>query len=77
MIQDPRAKGREFARFLESLHEEQRIHVNELDRRAAEAEYQEFLKTFCNRFLLSLREAACFFQQEVPLLALVVKAQRI
>ena len=46
MIQDPRAKGREFARFLESLHEEQRIHVNELDRRAAEAEYQEFLKHF-------------------------------
>jgi hypothetical protein len=46
MSQDPRVKGREFARFLQSLPEEQRRHVNEVDRRAAEAEYQEFLAHF-------------------------------
>ena len=46
MTRDARAKGKDFAKFLESLPEEQRVHGNEVNRRAAEEEYQSFLEHF-------------------------------
>ena len=46
MTQNIRAKGKDFARFLESLPEEQRAAGNEASFRAAEVEYQRFLRRF-------------------------------
>lgn len=46
MTEDIRAKGKDFAKFLESLPEEQRTASNEASFRAAEAEYQRFLERF-------------------------------
>lgn len=41
-----RTKGKDFAKFLAALSEEQRAHGNEVGYRRAEAEYQEFLDNF-------------------------------
>lgn len=66
MSQNPRAKGREFAKFLESLPEAQRVHGNEVNRRAAEAEYQDFLAHFAKDSCYLCAKPLASFSKKSP-----------
>lgn len=66
MSQDPRVKGREFAKFLESLPEAERVRGNEVDRRAAEAEYQDFLAHFTKGSCYLCEKPMASFSKESP-----------
>jgi len=64
--QNPRAKGKEFAKFLESLPEAQRLHGNEVNRRAAEAEYQDFLAHFAKGSCYLCEKPLASFSKKSP-----------
>jgi hypothetical protein len=68
VTQDARAKGKNFAKFLESLPEEQRVHGNEVDRRAAEEEYQIFLEHFAKGSCYLCLKPLASFSKKSPCL---------
>lgn len=63
---DPRAKGRDFAKFLESLPEETRAHGNEASFRAAEAQYQDFLEHFGKGHCYLCKKPLTSFSKKSP-----------
>lgn len=66
MSQDSRAKGREFAKFFESLPEAQRAYENEVNLRAAEAERQDFLAHFTRGSCYLCEKPTASFSEESP-----------
>ncbi len=66
MSHDARAKGKDFAKFLESLPEEQRVHGNEVNRSAAEAEYQSFLEHFAEGSCYLCKKPLASFSKKLP-----------
>lgn len=66
MSQNPRTKGRDFAKFLESLPEEQRVHVTEVNRRAAETEHQDFLARFAKGSCYLCEKPLASFSKRSP-----------
>jgi hypothetical protein len=63
---EARNKGRDFASFLENLPEEQRILGNDVNRRAAEAEFQEFLQDFAERRCYLCKKPLASFSNKTP-----------
>ena len=66
MNNDPRAKGKSFAKFLESLPEETRAHGNEENFRAAEAEYRDFLEHFGKGHCYLCKKPLTSFSKKSP-----------
>ena len=63
---DPRAKGKDFAKFLESLPEETRAHGNEVNFRAAKAEHQDFLEHFGKGHCYLCKKPLTSFSKKSP-----------
>lgn len=66
MNKDPRAKGKDFAKFLESLPEETRVHGNEVSFRAAKAEHQDFLEYFGKGHCYLCKKPLTSFSKKSP-----------
>ncbi|MDP3483773.1 MAG: hypothetical protein Q8S05_10750 [Sulfuricella sp.] len=66
MTKDPRAKGKDFAKFLESLPEETLAHGNEVNFRAAEAEHQHFLEHFGKGHCYLCKKPLASFSKKSP-----------
>ncbi len=66
MNRDPRAKGKDFAKFLESLPEETRAHGNEVNFRAAKAEHQDFLEHFGKGHCYLCKKPLTSFSKKSP-----------
>jgi hypothetical protein len=66
MSEEARKRGQEFAKFLQSLPEAQRIKGNERQRSAAEAEHREFQAHFRAGRCFLCNEALATFEPDCP-----------
>lgn len=66
MTQDARIKGKQFANFLATLPDEQRRYGNEVNHKAAEAEYRDFLEHFANGSCYLCRAPFSSFSSKRP-----------
>lgn len=66
MSEEIRSKGRGFAKFLDSLSEEQRAHGNEVDFRRAEAEHQRFQEAFSQGYCYLCKKPLALFSKKSP-----------
>ncbi len=66
MNKDPRAKGKDFAKFLESLPEETRTYGNEVNFRAAEAEHLDFIEHFRKDNCYLCKKPLTSFSKKTP-----------
>ena len=61
-----RAKGKDYAKFLNSLSEEQLVHGNEIDSQRAEAEHKRFLDNFSRGICYLCKRPLASFSKKSP-----------
>lgn len=66
MTEITKAKGRDFAKFLESLPENVRVRGNEESFRAAEAEHRRFLEDFGKGYCYLCKKPLASFSKKIP-----------